>query len=72
MSTFALIELVKQAKKSIIIQSPYLITTDLGKKLFEDAVKRGVEIRILTNSIHVIKAIVEKELEVVLKKATNL
>ena len=50
-STFALIELVKQAKKSIIIQSPYLITTDLGKKLFEDAVKRGVEIRILTNSL---------------------
>jgi hypothetical protein len=26
----------------------------------------------VTNSIHVIKAIVEKELEVVLKKATNL
>lgn len=51
MSTSALINLVNNAKKSIIIQSPYLITTDLGKILFSDAIKRGVEIRILTNSL---------------------
>lgn len=50
-TTNALINLVKQAKESIIIQSPYLITTDLGKQLFKDATKRGVKIRILTNSM---------------------
>jgi putative cardiolipin synthase len=50
-TTDALIHLVQQAKDSIIIQSPYLITTDLGKKLFKDAVKRGVKIKILTNSL---------------------
>lgn len=50
-TTNALINLVKQAKESIIIQSPYLITTDIGKKLFEDATKRGVKIKILTNSL---------------------
>ncbi|MES2837785.1 MAG: phospholipase D family protein [Bacteroidota bacterium] len=49
--TSALIDLVKNAKNSIEIQSPYLITTELGKKLFEDAIKRGVKIRILTNSL---------------------
>ncbi len=51
MTTDALIKLVKQAKDSIIIQSPYLITTDIGKQLFKDAVKRGVTIKILTNSL---------------------
>lgn len=51
LSTDALINLVKQAKESIIIQTPYLITTDLGKQLFKDAVKRSVKIKILTNSL---------------------
>jgi putative cardiolipin synthase len=51
MSTSALINLVKQAKESITIQSPYLITTDLGKNLFKEAVKRGVKVKILTNSL---------------------
>lgn len=50
-TTFQLIKLVSQAKDSIIIQSPYLITTNLGKQLFKDAVKRGVKIKILTNSL---------------------
>lgn len=50
-TTDALIKLVQQAKDSIIIQSPYLITTDLGKQLFKDAIKRGVKIKILTNSL---------------------
>jgi putative cardiolipin synthase len=49
--TDTLINLIKQAKTSIDIQSPYLITTDEGRKLFSDAVKRGVMIRILTNSM---------------------
>jgi putative cardiolipin synthase len=49
--TNALISLVKNAKRSIDIQSPYLITTDLGQKLFREAVNRGVKVRILTNSL---------------------
>jgi cardiolipin synthase C len=51
LTTDALINLIKQAKDSIIIQSPYLITTQLGKKLFLETVKRGVKIKILTNSL---------------------
>jgi len=50
-TTDALINLVKQAKESIIIQSPYLITTEVGKQLFKEATKRGVKITILTNSM---------------------
>ena len=50
-TTDKLISLVREAKTSIDIQSPYLVTTDLGKKLFEEAVKRGIKIRILTNSL---------------------
>lgn len=50
-TTDALINLVKSAKKSIMIQSPYLTTTGLGKKLFVEAVKRGVDVKILTNSL---------------------
>lgn len=49
--TSALINLVKEAKTSIDIQSPYLITTGLGRTLFQEATKRGVKIRILTNSL---------------------
>lgn len=49
--TDSLINLVKHAKKSIEIQSPYLITSDLGQRLFREAVKRGVKVRILTNSL---------------------
>jgi len=49
--TDALIKLVKEAKHSLEIQSPYLITSELSQGLFRDAVKRGVKIRILTNSL---------------------
>lgn len=51
LTTLALMKLVKEAKHSVIIQSPYLITTDLGTQLFAEAVKRGVEVKILTNSL---------------------
>lgn len=51
LTTSALIKLVKNAKSSIDIQSPYLITTELSRDLFSAAVKRGVKIRILTNSL---------------------
>ena len=50
-STSSLINLVKNAKLSIDIQTPYLITTKLSQNLFKDAVQRGVKIRILTNSL---------------------
>jgi putative cardiolipin synthase len=50
-TTDTLIALVRRAKTSILIQSPYLITTDLGKQLMAEAVKRGVKVRILTNSL---------------------
>lgn len=50
-STDHLIALVQHAKVSIDIQSPYLITTELGRNLFKDAVQRGVKVRILTNSL---------------------
>ncbi|MES2592212.1 MAG: phospholipase D family protein [Bacteroidota bacterium] len=49
--TAALINLVREAKTSIDIQSPYLITSELSRGLFREAVKRGVKIRILTNSL---------------------
>jgi len=49
--TDSLICLLQQAKKTIDIQSPYFITTELSKKLLRDAVQRGVKIRLLTNSL---------------------
>jgi len=50
-STRKLIRLVKNAKSSIEIQSPYLVTTVLSRQLFQEATNRGVKIRILTNSL---------------------
>jgi phosphatidylserine/phosphatidylglycerophosphate/cardiolipin synthase-like enzyme len=51
LTTDALIDLVNKATKTIDIQSPYFITTDVGKKVFKAAIDRGVKIRILTNSL---------------------
>lgn len=50
-STSALIDLVKNAKHTIDIQSPYLITSQLSRSLFREAAQRGIKIRILTNSL---------------------
>ncbi len=50
-STEELIRLVNNAQKSIEIQSPYLVTTELSRSVFKKAVERGVNIRILTNSL---------------------
>jgi putative cardiolipin synthase len=49
--TDTLINLIKKAKHSIDIQSPYLITTEIGQALLREAVKREVKVRILTNSL---------------------
>jgi putative cardiolipin synthase len=43
--------LIQRAKKSILIQSPYLITTEESRKLLTAAVNRGVDVKILTNSL---------------------
>ncbi len=50
-TTDSLIELVKSAEKSIDIQSPYLVMTEVGMVLFQVAAMKGVEVRILTNSL---------------------
>jgi phosphatidylserine/phosphatidylglycerophosphate/cardiolipin synthase-like enzyme len=50
-TTRALIKLVQNAKTTIDIQSPYLVTTELSQSLFKKAIDRGVKIRILTNSL---------------------
>lgn len=50
-STAQLIQSVRAAKRSILIQSPYLIMPKGGVELFESLTKRGVRIRISTNSL---------------------
>ena len=50
-STAHLINAVRNAKSSILIQSPYLIMPEGGIELFAELVKRGVRIRISTNSL---------------------
>lgn len=50
-TTSALVELIKSADSTIDIQTPYLITTELSQNLFREAVKRGVKVRIMTNSL---------------------
>lgn len=51
LSTQRLITLLQKAKKSVTIQTPYLVTTDLGKSLLKKLVDSGVEVKILTNSL---------------------
>ena len=51
LSTDSLISLINSAKETIFIQSPYLVTTELSQGLFERAIQRGVEVKILTNSL---------------------
>ena len=50
-TTSTLIEIVGAAQRRIVIQTPYLITSELGESLFAATVKRGVEVIMLTNSL---------------------
>jgi len=50
-STTRLTEAVKGAKKSILIQSPYLVMPEGGIELFAELVRKGVRIRVSTNSL---------------------
>jgi phosphatidylserine/phosphatidylglycerophosphate/cardiolipin synthase-like enzyme len=49
--TDSMISLIRQAKKTIDIQSPYFIVTREAKQLIEETLNRGVKIRLLTNSL---------------------
>jgi cardiolipin synthase C len=49
--TDSVMALLRQAKKTVIIQSPYIILNDQGKELFKELLDRGVKIKILTNSM---------------------
>jgi cardiolipin synthase C len=51
LSTKKLAQLVENAQSEIIIQSPYLVMSSQAKKLFKSAIKRGVSVRINTNSL---------------------
>lgn len=50
-STSALATLVDAASNHIVIQSPYLVMSAEAKALFKRAIKRGVKVRIHTNSM---------------------
>ena len=50
-TTESLIKLIRTAQNSITIQTPYLITTELGLGLFKETTDRGVTVKILTNSL---------------------
>jgi putative cardiolipin synthase len=50
-ATTALIDALKNAKHSVLIQSPYLIMPKGGIELLEELHNRGVRIRISTNSL---------------------
>ena len=50
-TTEKLAQLVADAKQQIVIQSPYLVLSSQAIKLFKAAIKRGVTVRINTNSM---------------------
>ena len=50
-TTTALLEALEKAQHSVIIQSPYLVMPDGGIEFFRGLVRRGVELRISTNSL---------------------
>lgn len=50
-TTEKLAALVQAAKKEIVIQSPYLVLSSQAKTLFKAAIKRGVKVKINTNSL---------------------
>jgi cardiolipin synthase C len=50
-TTEKLAQLVANAQQQIVIQSPYLVMSSQAIKLFKSAIKRGVKVRINTNSM---------------------
>lgn len=50
-TTDSLVALLKSARNTIDIQTPYLVMTEEGRMLFAELIKKGVKVRILTNSL---------------------
>jgi putative cardiolipin synthase len=50
-TTAALADILGKARKRVTIQSPYLVMPDGALELFRGLVKKGVEVRICTNSL---------------------
>ncbi len=50
-ATLELAKLVEKAKKSVVIQSPYLVLSDEAIELFRRCIAQGVTVRINTNSL---------------------
>ncbi len=50
-TTGALARLVADARKRIVIQSPYLVMSDAALALFRETTARGVKVRVSTNSL---------------------
>ncbi len=50
-STRRLVDIVHSAKKSVTIQSPYLVMPDGALEIFKRLIDKGVEVRINTNSL---------------------
>ncbi len=50
-TTSALVSALRQAQKTITIQTPYLVMPEGGLELFRGLVARGVKVRISTNSL---------------------
>jgi cardiolipin synthase C len=50
-STEALLDLIEHAEHSITLENPYIVPTRKWQRAFDRAAKRGVKIRLLTNSI---------------------
>jgi phosphatidylserine/phosphatidylglycerophosphate/cardiolipin synthase-like enzyme len=48
--TQAIAQLVRSARRSIVVQSPYLVLSEEGIDLLADADRRGVAVTVLTNS----------------------
>jgi phosphatidylserine/phosphatidylglycerophosphate/cardiolipin synthase-like enzyme len=49
--TDSIIAILKQAKRKVIIQSPYIIFNKREKELFQELLDKGIKIKVLTNSM---------------------
>ncbi len=50
-STEALLQVVRSARKRVVIQSPYVVLSSVGKGLLRELKTRGVRVQISTNSL---------------------
>lgn len=50
-STEKLVSLLQSAQNSVVIQTPYLITTKATRKILKAVVDKGITVKILTNSL---------------------